>query len=214
MTIIVGCFFLGVWQIDRYTQKQQIHNTLSVNSKVADLITTKNNDVLIGKTVSIAGTFIANSIFKLDNRSFNSTYGVELFSLFKDEKSNKVFLVNMGWLEVGNKREKLAQAFDFSRLHKMQAKITNIPSKPPFISSENFQDSRQKDLWLFVNKEHLTKQHAVVIEDLVLVNMEPTDGLLYRDTVKENNAFMHILYAIQWFLFSLFALFGLVKIYK
>ena len=216
IAIIIGCFSLGVWQIDRYAQKQRLHDTPSVSSevKLADLINTKNNENLIGKTVSIEGSFIANSIFKLDNKSFNSIYGVELFSLFKETSSNKVYLVNMGWLEVGNKREKLTKTFDFSSIHNMQVKIANTPSKPPFVSAENFQDSRQQDLWLFVNKEFLTKQHAVAIENLVLINLDPTDKLIYRDSVKENNAVMHILYAIQWFLFSLFALFGLLKIYK
>ena len=120
----------------------------------------------------------------------------------------------MGWHEIASDRDKLKQHFDFSGIHSMQAKITNMPSKPPFVDSQNFQDDKQKDLWLFVNKQFLEKQHSLTIEELVLHNMNPVDELEYRSYRKDNNAIMHILYAIQWFLFSLFALFGLIKIYK
>ncbi|MCK4674766.1 MAG: SURF1 family protein [Gammaproteobacteria bacterium] len=216
VVIIIACFSLGIWQIDRYSQKQQQHNTPSVDVHVeaADLIHTQNNEALINKTVNINGSFITDSIIRLDNKMFESRYGVDLFSLFKEKTSNKVYLVNMGWLEVGNKREKLKQPFDFSGIHSLQAKIANIPSKPPFISKENFRDERQLDLWLFINKEYLIKQHKFPIEDLILINLEPTDQLKVRTIVKEDNSFMHIMYAIQWFLFALFALFGLTKIYK
>lgn len=217
VAIIIGCFSLGIWQIDRYSQKQQqlqLHDTPSVDITVADLIHAQNNEALIDKTVNINGSFITDSIIKLDNKMFNSTYGVDLFSLFKEKTSNKVYLVNMGWFEVGNKREKLKQSFDFSGIHSLQAKIANIPSKPPFISQENFRDERQLDLWLFINKEYLIKQHELPIEELILINLEPTDQLTYRNIVKEDNSFMHIMYAIQWFLFALFALFGLSKLYK
>ena len=216
--IIIACFFLGIWQIDRYSQKQQMlqdqHNTVSSNIEVSDLINTQNNEMLIGKTVTINGRFIPDSIIKLDNRMFNSSYGVDIFSLFQERTSNKVYLVNMGWLKVENKREKLKENFDFSDINTVHAIIANIPSKPPFISEENFRDTKQPDLWLFMNKTFLTKQYDTPVEDLVLVNLEPTDELIYRTIIKEDNSFMHILYAIQWFLFSLFALFGLIKIYK
>lgn len=216
IAIIICCFSLGIWQLDRYSQKQQPHNTPSVTAEIEDteLINTKDNALLVGKTVHLEGDFIADSVFKLDNRMYNSTYGIELFSLFRERTSNKVYLINMGWLEVANKRNRLTQHFDFSDIHSMQVKIANIPSKPPFINPENFQDDKQSDLWLFVNKAFLEKHHAVAIENLVLNNMKPVDELKYRTDSKDNNAIMHILYAIQWFLFSFFALFGLIKIYK
>jgi cytochrome oxidase assembly protein ShyY1 len=216
ITIVIACFSLGIWQIDRYFQKQELHDTPSVVSEVGitELINTKSNDAVIDKTVNITGSFIANSVFKLDNRMYDSTYGVEVFSLFRERTSNKVYLVNMGWLEVASDRDKLKREFDFSSIQSMHAQIANMPSKPPFVDSQNFQDEKQKDLWLFVNRQFLENQHTVSIEELVLRNMNPVDELKYRSYSKDNNAIMHILYAIQWFLFSLFALFGLIKIYK
>jgi len=222
LAIIIACFSLGIWQLDRYSQKQQMLNdTPSVDTEVtdlaievADLIHVKNNDALLNKTVNINGSFITGSVIKLDNKMFNSTYGVDLFSLFKEQASNKVYLVNMGWFEVGNKREKLMQAFDFTGIHSLQAKIANIPSKPPFISEDNFKDDKQADLWLFINKNYLINQHNTPIENLVLINLKPVDELKYRAIVREDNSYMHILYAIQWFLFALFALFGLSRIYR
>ena len=218
LAIIIACFSLGIWQLDRYSQKQQMlqeqHITPSADIEVSDLINTKNDEILIGKTVSINGRFIPDSIIKLDNKMFNSSYGVDIFSLFQEKTSNKVYLVNMGWLKVENKRDKLKQPFDFSNINNIHAIIANIPSKPPFISDDNFRDAKQSDLWLFINKTFLIQQHNLPIEDLILVNLEPGGELIYRTIMKEDNSIMHILYAIQWFLFSLFALYGLIKIYK
>ena len=217
VTIIIACFSLGIWQLDRYSQKQQ-HDTPSaevdVHVEIAELTHAKNNEALLDKTVNISGSFINNIIIKLDNKMFNSVYGVDLFSMFREETSGKVYLVNMGWFEVGNKREKLQQNFDFSGIHSLHTKIAKLPSKPPFISEENFRDDVQQDLWLFFNKEYLTEHYASQIEEPILINLEPTDQLKYRTIVREDNSFMHIMYAIQWFLFALFALFGLTKIYK
>jgi len=217
VAIIISCFSLGVWQIDRYSQKQQLlqlNDTPSGDIEIAELIHTQNNEALLDKTVKINGSFITDSVIKLDNKMFNSTYGVDLFSLFREATSDKVYLVNMGWFEVGNKREKLQQNFDFSGIHSLHTKIAKLPSKPPFISEENFRDDVQQDLWLFFNKEYLTEHYASQIEEPILINLEPTDQLKYRTIVREDNSFMHIMYAIQWFLFALFALFGLSKIYK
>ena len=207
---------LGIWQINRYTQKQQLHDTPSTNIRViiADLVDAKNSEELIGKDIEISGDFIVDANFKHDNRMYNSTYGIDHYSLFKESTSNKVYLVNMGWLEVGNKRDRLLENYDFSGIHKLQAKIANIPSKPPFISPDNFRDEKQQDLWVFINKDFLQKHYDTTIENLILINLKPSDTLKYRTLEREDNSFMHILYAIQWFLFSLFALFGLSKIYK
>jgi len=215
VAIVILCFSLGVWQINRYFQKQEhITPSVDIEVKISDLINTQNNEMLVGKTVNIDGSFIVDSVIKLDNKMFNSTYGVDLFTLFKEKTSNKIYLINMGWLEVGNKREKLKQSFGFSGAVSLHAKIANIPSKPPFISKENFRDDKQHDLWLFINKEFLTKKYNMPVEDLVLVNLEPTNQLKYRPIHKEDNSFMHILYAIQWFLFSMFGIFGISKINK
>ncbi len=215
VAIVIICFSLGIWQINRYFQKlEHITPSADIEVKIDDLINTQNNEMLIGKTVNIDGSFIENSVIKLDNKIFNSTYGVDLFTLLKEKNSNKIYLVNMGWLEVANKREKLKQHFNFSGTTSLHAKIANIPSKPPFISEENFRDDNQHDLWLFINKTFLIKKYNMPIEDLILINLEPTDQLKYRPIIREDNSIMHILYAIQWFLFSLFALFGLSKIHK
>ena len=215
VAIIIICFSLGVWQINRYFQKlEHITPSADIEVKISDLINTQNNEMLVGKTVNIDGSFITDLVIKLDNKMLDSTYGVDLFTLFKEKTSNKVYLVNLGWLEVGNKREKLKQTFDFSGSVSLHAKIANIPSKPPFISEENFRDDKQHDLWLFINKAFLIKKYDIPIEDLILVNLDPADQLKYRPIIREDNSIMHILYAIQWFLFSLFALFGLSKINK
>ena len=216
LTITVVCFSLGIWQVNRYSQKLQLDDTASTATevKIDEIINRKDYDSLIGQTVQLTGDFIASAVFKLDNRMLNATYGVEIFSLFREQTSSKVYLVNMGWFEIGNKRDRLERQFDFTGIHNIHARIGNIPSRPPFINEEKFRDDNLHDLWLFVNKTYLEKQYSLVIEPLVFNNMTPPDELKYRDDSKDSNAIMHILYAIQWFLFSFFALFGLMKIKK
>lgn len=214
--IVIGCFSLGVWQIDRYAQKKQLNDTPSQTREleIIELVDAEDTERLLGKTVTIAGEFLPDSVVKLDNRMVDSIYGVDVFALFREQSSSKVYPVNMGWLQVGNDRNKLAHEFDFSGITRLQAMIGNVPSRPPFVSDDGFRDAKHDDLWLFVNITHLSQLHGTPIEILALNHMQPVEGLRYREMSRENNAIMHILYAIQWFLFSLFALFGFMKIYK
>jgi cytochrome oxidase assembly protein ShyY1 len=216
IAIIIGCFSLGIWQVDRYSQKKQLNNTPSdgVTVNITELISRQQSEDHIGKIVDVEGHFIADSVFKLDNKMSDSVYGVDVFSLFRELSTDRVYLVNMGWYEVGNNRDRLSNQFSFDGEHRLKAKVANFPSKPPFIDADHFRDDNIQDLWLFVNKEFLVQHYGVSVEELILVNQLPSNPLKYRETKKPDNAFMHILYAIQWFLFSFFALFGLIKIYK
>ena len=215
-SIIVGCFLLGIWQVDRYLQKQQLNDTPSgdIEVNITELVDAQNAEEYIGKTVDLEGEFIADSSFKLDNKMSDSVYGVDVFSLFSEKTTGRTYLVNMGWFEVGNMRDRLTEKFSFEGTQQLKAKIAHYPSKPPFISDDHFRDENIQDLWLFVNKDFLAERYGESIEEVILVNQQPSNPLQYRETKKADNAFMHILYAIQWFLFSLFALFGLFKIYK
>jgi len=214
--IIVGCFLLGLWQVDRYLQKQQLNDTPSADIEVniTKLVSAQNSEEYIGNTVYVEGRFIDGSAFKLDNKMSDSVYGVDVFSLFSENTTGRTYLVNMGWFEIGNQRDGLARQFSFEGEHQLQAKVAHYPSKPPFISDDHFRDDNIQDLWLFVNKNFLMEHYGESIEEVILINQQPSNPLKYRETKKADNAFMHILYAIQWFLFSFFALFGLVKIYK
>ena len=214
--IIIGCFLLGIWQVDRYLQKQQLNDTPSgdIEVSITELGSAQNSEEYIGNKIYVEGRFIDGSSFKLDNKMSDSVYGVDVFSLFSEKTTGRIYLVNMGWFEIGNQRDRLAKRFSFEGEHQLQAKVAHYPSKPPFISDDHFRDDNVQDLWLFVNKDFLMERYADSIEEIILINQQPSNPLKYRDTKKADNAFMHILYAIQWFLFSLFALFGLVKIYK
>jgi cytochrome oxidase assembly protein ShyY1 len=214
--IIVGCFLLGIWQVDRYLQKQQLNNTPSgdIEVKISELVSAESSEKYIDNSVYVEGHFIDGSSFKLDNKMAGSVYGVDVFSLFSEKTTGRIYLVNMGWFEIGNQRDRLAKQFSFEGEHQLQVKVAHYPSKPPFISDDHFRDDNIRDLWLFVNKNFLMERYGVSIEEVILINQQPLNPLKYRETKKADNAFMHILYAIQWFLFSLFALFGLVKIYK
>ena len=214
--IIVGCFLLGIWQLDRYSQKQQLNDTPSgdIEVNISEVAGAQSSEQYIGNSITVEGRFVPGSSFKLDNKMSDAVYGVDVFSLFNENTTGRTYLVNMGWFEIGNKRERLANHFSFEGEHQLTAVIAHYPSKPPFIDDDKFRDDNIQDLWLFINRSYLMERYGDSIEDVILINQQPSNPLKYRETKKADNAFMHILYAIQWFLFSLFALFGLVKIYK
>ena len=216
MLIVIGCFFLGIWQIDRYSQKKQLLSESVIESEieVTELLAVQDKSMRINSNLHIQGSFLPDSVIKLDNRMHNSTYGVEVFSLFREKTSNTVFLVNMGWFEIGNTRSRLKQEFDFSGISELYVKVAAIPSRPPFVSDTQFRDEKQQDLWVYINRDYLIQSLGVDIEDIMLANLRPQDDLIYRKVEREDDSYMHILYAIQWFLFSAFALFGLIKIYR
>ena len=214
--IIIGCFSLGIWQVDRYLQKQQLNDTPSgdIEVNITALAGAQDSKEYIGNIVYVEGHFIDGSSFKLDNKMSDSVYGVDVFSLFSEKTTGRTYLVNMGWYEVGNQRDRLTKSFSFDGEQQLKAVVAHYPSKPPFIDDAHFRDDNIHDLWLFVNKDFLMERYDGLIEEVILINRQPSNPLQYRETKKADNAFMHILYAIQWFLFSFFALFGLVKINK
>ena len=160
-TIIVGCFLLGIWQVDRYLQKQDLNNTPSgdIEVKISELVSAESSEKYIDNSVYVEGHFIDGSSFKLDNKMAGSVYGVDVFSLFSEKTTGRIYLVNMGWFEIGNQRDRLAKQFSFEGEHQLQVKVAHYPSKPPFISDDHFRDDNIRDLWLFVNKNFLMERY-------------------------------------------------------
>ena len=99
--IIIGCFSLGIWQVDRYLQKQQLNDTPSgdIEVNISELAGAQNSEQYIGNTTTVEGRFVPGSSFKLDNKMSDAVYGVDVFSLFNENTTGRTYLVSMGWLK-------------------------------------------------------------------------------------------------------------------
>ena len=110
---IAGVFFLsslGVWQLQRAEEKKQIHleNESRKNSAPQTFSFPITDPASLRfQRIRVQGRFISNKQFVLDNRYLDHQVGFNILTPFKLDNSDKVVLVDRGWLPLKGPREKL-----------------------------------------------------------------------------------------------------------
>jgi len=113
MATIAGIFFLsslGVWQLQRGEQKNQIQqeNESRKNSAPqAFSFPITNPESLRFQRIRAKGRFISNKQFVLDNRYLDHQVGFNILTPFKLYNSDKVVLIDRGWLPLTGSRDEL-----------------------------------------------------------------------------------------------------------
>lgn len=110
---IAGIFFLsslGVWQLLRGEEKKQIQQEIEhrKNSEpIAFSFPITDPASLRFQRFRVQGKFISNKQFILDNRYSNHQVGFNIITPFKLLDSDKVVLVDRGWLPLKGPRDQL-----------------------------------------------------------------------------------------------------------
>ena len=110
---IAGVFFLsslGVWQLQRAEEKKQIHleNESRKNSAPQTFSFPITDPASLRfQRIRVQGRFISNKQFVLDNRYLDHQVGFNILTPFKLDNSDKVVLVDRGWLPLKGPREEL-----------------------------------------------------------------------------------------------------------
>ncbi|MBT8112593.1 MAG: SURF1 family protein [Gammaproteobacteria bacterium] len=110
---LAGVFFLsslGVWQLQRAEEKKQIQ--LEYESRKNSEPQTFSFPItdpasLRFQRIRVQGRFISNKQFVLDNRYLDHQVGFNILTPFKLDDSDKVVLVDRGWLPLKGPREEL-----------------------------------------------------------------------------------------------------------
>jgi len=199
-SIITLCILLGLWQIDRGIQKEQLYEefkgTLSEDSVLLKTLP-KNPRSFIN--MHLNGEFLADKQFLLDNKIHNKIAGYEVITPFK--VNNKIVLVNRGWVN-SNNRQSIPKIL-------IQNKTTSI-----YGYSYYYKKLYELDEDNYINKWPLIIQNIEIdkvsqllgydIEPYVIImNKKHDDSYVLQTIFKGNMQLKHYMYAGQWFLFAI-----------
>ncbi|MGH1537832.1 MAG: SURF1 family protein [Gammaproteobacteria bacterium] len=113
MATMAGIFFLsslGVWQLLRGEEKKQIQQEIETRKNSAPQTFSfpiTDPASLRFQRIRVQGRFISNKQFVLDNRYLDSQVGFNILTPFELHNSDKVVLVDRGWLPLKGPREEL-----------------------------------------------------------------------------------------------------------
>ena len=182
---------LGVWQLERSTEKQKIYSELNLLAKEPARSLNEGLEQLTPATKAVSrGHYLAKDLFLLDNIVYQGKPGYYVLTPFAIDGSDDIILINRGW--VAKQRGSLPEIA--TALEQIVIKGTLAPprSKPVILGN--------------------IEQPISVLPLVLRLNPEP-DSEFVRDWPKyEAKSGMHIGYAIQWFVFALFVLIALLGI--
>ncbi len=113
MATMAGIFFLsslGVWQLLRGEEKKQIQLEIEARKNSAPQTFSfpiSDPASLRFQRIRVQGKFISNKQFILDNRFLDSQVGFNILTPFELHNSDKVVLVDRGWVPLKGPREEL-----------------------------------------------------------------------------------------------------------
>lgn len=205
------CFALGVWQVERGKEKQELFNR---GQHAMSLPPLSLNDADTQQTpfraVTATGQYLPNQSFFLDNAMFEGRAGYDVITPFKLSGRDQVVLVNRGWVSAGTDRRVLPEISASDALRVIQGHLVAPKGKPMFTSAAVDQN---QPLHLFVDLEGMqTKLPYPLLPWVLELSPESEPGLVQRPYLPDDSKVsMHQAYAIQWFVFAFFAL--LLSIY-
>lgn len=203
--------FLGFWQLDRATEKENIVKLYEERQLIRAEKLNKFSDTSIEskyyKNFKIKGTYI-NKTFLVDNKIKNNKPGFNVLSLFRLSASNEIIVVDRGWLEMKGQRKNIEENFQFLNNQEIEKSVQEI---------DGYIYPRDKSYTIgdiSINKSWPRLIQAVNFEE-IKDSIKPSDllisGVVFR--LNSNNSFgfdrsweiismgsnKHLGYAFQWF---------------
>ena len=193
---------LGFWQLDRADEKQQILNNIArIESQFPVHIDPKDIEHKEHYTITLKGKYLSNKQVIYDNQIVNGRAGYFVLTPFAIDDSNKIILVNRGFLLWGNTRnienitiqDPITTITGKIQIAKIRPTLKNIALSTDFpilIQSIDF-------------KKLNTLYDNALIPRILLLDKNATAGYqrdwkpFYGSTSK------HIGYAVQWFAMAL-----------
>ena len=204
IVLVLAMLRLGVWQLDRAAQKQNVlDKSLALSRQAAvDLgLLTKLSDEQRFLPVTAKGQYLKEQTLYLDNQVFNRQVGYQIITPFKLEGSNKLILVARGWIAVGPSRERLPAIETPAGLLTIKGRL-NLPVPPPPLWNDDYAAS-DGARWQYIDLDDIAQRYQQALQPLVL-ELHPTyvgDQALLRawDLINDEWVAKHKAYAFQWF---------------
>ena len=211
LTICLVTLFvrLGIWQLDRAEEKQQILVAYEQRNAAPRVVLTGNNleHIESYQRVSLNGQADAGHQILLDNKVHNGRVGFEVLLPVQISGSDKWILVNRGWLAMGRNRNELPDiAVDNSI--QIYHGVVKVPLGDEFtIGNGNQWGDHWPQLiqWLDIKEAAVNLGYDLV--PYILLQSKDDEGAYVRDwKMISSSPDKSISYAVQWFLFAIILL--------
>ncbi|MGK0440911.1 MAG: cytochrome oxidase assembly protein ShyY1 [Pseudohongiellaceae bacterium] len=201
LLMLPGLLWLGFWQLDRADEKRQLqalYKQRAASQPVA--ITELNNpEQMRYKPVFLQGQYLPQWNVLLDNKIYHGSFGYEILTAFKLNKTQQIVWVNRGWIKGDRARLSLpiitepraGQQRLIAELYIPQGSMLQLgednnkqwPRRVQTIDIDRLQQEMQQDM--FPYSVRLAENSVGMLErNWMVVNIAPAK---------------HTGYAVQWF---------------
>ena len=190
-------FALGVWQIERGQNKQQVLDAFNAAIKAEPSVLSSTSKKW--QRVYVSGSFDESRQILIDNIIFRGRVGFKVFTPFILESSDKLLLVDRGWIEQESFRENLPSITINSSFAELSGLLVN--PELGFVLSEDLISKTWPKISQTQSLDYLVKEYPEELYPFILV-AEPTfkDALNYMEVIPTNMPpVKHYGYALQWF---------------
>ena len=190
-------FALGVWQIERGQNKQQVLDAFNAAIKAEPSVLSSTSKKW--QRVYVSGSFDESRQILIDNTIFRGRVGFKVFTPFILESSDKLLLVDRGWIEQESFRENLPSITINSSFAELSGLLVN--PELGFVLSEDLISKSWPKISQTQSLDYLVKEYPEELYPFILV-AEPTfkDALSYMEVIPTNMPpVKHYGYALQWF---------------
>jgi surfeit locus 1 family protein len=226
--LLVFCFgffvlfiFLGFWQLDRAEEKTLLLAELETKrsqipiKQIGDL--NGSTEEIDGLPVFLTGNYINDSVILLDNVVLGGKVGFDLLQWFQEANTNRRFLVNRGFVQMGRTRAELPEIPTLvlghgSLLGHVYAREFDTDSMLPVIpllGSTGELHSRRASIAQHANPLYLAmielssdETEVTTYPHLIRLALADPNALARNWIIANITSEKHIGYAIQWFLMA------------
>jgi surfeit locus 1 family protein len=213
---------LGAWQVQRANEKQQFLDleVKRVNESVQMVSETPNDATALRyKKATVTGHYDTTKQFLLDNQIDKGKAGYFVFTQFKLENSNKVILVNRGWIPLIEPRATLPNVdFQADDETTLSGRINTFPSIGLKLDGANQPTQTNPAIVGVIDTQVLATHTGYELFNFQLELDANSPNGFKREwaTAKIMQPEQHLGYALQWFglafvLTIIFIKFGLKK---
>lgn len=201
---------LGIWQMDRGSQKRQIHDAFIVAQaappmKFSDILASgfSNKEIAL-RNVTLSGRFDKSTTFVLDNQVVSGIAGYHILTGFSISGSERAVLINRGWVPAGDDRNVIDPIITPSDYIELTGRLL-FPEDNWFID-ENFAEQLSNGIYriLEINIEKISADSKTnFLPFIILLDAEMGAGFTRKWPIPDSNEMRHQGYAFQWFMMAL-----------
>lgn len=210
--VALGCVRLGIWQLDRLSQRRDLNGRVYANLaaapvRAADLPT--DTAQLRFRRLIVTGVFDFDNQIALAGRSWRGAPGVHVVTPLRVTGSDRAVLVNRGWVYAPD-----AVSAELTRWYEPEtATVLGYAESIPEGSADDPRSSANYQAWRQLDFTRLSSMLPYPIERYSVVLLSTPGGPAranapVRLTVPPLSEGPHKGYAFQWFSFALIAVTG------